>query len=185
MNHTFDDIIKFALALEWPEFPLGEVRGLELIRAQMQAESSFDPKAKSKCGACGLMQLMPATFEDIWRGRAGTGDIWLPEHNIRAGIAYDRQQYEHFPEIPEVVERVKFSLAAYNGGRGYVNKALDLARRAEGCENSSQAGRWQLWESAKTYLAVEGCVVGGKRPDYRQMWNYVDRIMALWVGNGA
>ncbi len=55
-------------------------------------------------------------------------ELYIPEKNLRAGIAYLYRQYYRFPEIPDPVERVKFALASYNGGRGYINAALSLAR---------------------------------------------------------
>lgn len=148
-----------------------------LIKAQVAVESGFRPRAVSASGALGLLQLMPATFAEL----LPQGDPLDPDDNLSAGIRYLRQQFERFPEIPEEAERLRFALAAYNGGRGYVNTALRLARKAEGIPDAATPGRWQTWESARTYLAVEGCQLGGRRPDYRQMWDYVARVMARWA----
>jgi len=79
-----------------------------------------------------------------------------------------KQQYDHFPEIPAREERLKFALASYNGGRGYINRAIALARKED--------APWQLWESVKCYLKSDECAVSGKRPDYRQIIAYVDGI---------
>lgn len=83
----------------------------ELVHAVIRAESSYRPKANSPAGACGLMQLMPATAR-----RFGAVDIWNPAQNIRGGVAYLRFLIERFDgDLPLV-------LAAYNAGEGAVAK---------------------------------------------------------------
>lgn len=92
---------------------------VELVYAVILCESGFDEKALSGAGACGLMQLMPATFEwisDIC-DLDGDADIFEPEANIRAGCAYIRYLYGRF----EATETV---LAAYNAGEGRVSAWL-------------------------------------------------------------
>ncbi|EIC22809.1 soluble lytic murein transglycosylase-like protein [Thiorhodovibrio frisius] len=82
-----------------------------LVHAVIQAESAYRPNAKSPAGACGLMQLMPATAR-----RFGVRDIWDPEQNIGGGVAYLRFLLDRFAgDIPLV-------LAAYNAGEGAVAK---------------------------------------------------------------
>ena len=165
-----DSLIGYHVARLWPE------ADWRLIKAQVAQESGFRPKIVSASGAMGLLQLMPATDRDI----DGDLDGFDIEGNLDNGIRYLRRQFERFPEITDKAERVRFALAAYNGGRAYVNRALELARQAEGLGDSRTPGRWQTWETARTYLAVEGCRVGGLRPDYRQMWDYVQRVTARW-----
>jgi len=96
--------------------------------------------------------------------------LFNPETNLKAGIAYLKQQYDRFPEIPDQQERLKFALASYNGGRGYINRAIALARKED--------APWQTWDGVKNYLAAADCTVGGKHPDHRQIVTYVDRIWA-------
>ena len=174
-ENRLDSLIDYHTARLWPE------ADWRLIKAQVGAESGFRFGARSPAGAGGLMQLLPATFAEL----LPQGDITDPDDNLDAGIRYLREQYEHFPEIPDAGERLKFALAAYNAGRGYINRALALARTSEGCERKEDGswppGRWQTWETAKTFLAVEGCRVNGKRPDYRQVWDYVERVMVRWA----
>ena len=56
----------------------------DLVRAVIQAESAFNPVAVSPKGAMGLMQLMPATAEEL--GRRATRST--PSENIRGGVTY-------------------------------------------------------------------------------------------------
>ena len=76
-----------------------------LIKAIIMAESGYNPKAISKKGAMGLMQLMPGTAEAL-----GVEDIFNPEHNINGGVLY-------FKRLVDLFEGdVKLALAAYNAG---------------------------------------------------------------------
>jgi soluble lytic murein transglycosylase-like protein len=77
----------------------------ELIQAIIMAESSYNPRAVSKRGARGLMQLMPATARAL-----GVEDSFNPEHNIHGGVRYFRQLLDRFGGD------VQMALAAYNAG---------------------------------------------------------------------
>lgn len=82
-----------------------------LIKAIIMAESSYNPKAISKRGARGLMQLMPKTAQAL-----GVGDSFDPEHNINAGVKHFRNLLNQFNGD------VRLALAAYNAGSGKVRK---------------------------------------------------------------
>jgi soluble lytic murein transglycosylase-like protein len=69
------------------------------------AESSYNPKAISKKGARGLMQLMPATAKAL-----GVEDSFNPEHNIYGGVKYFKQLLDRFDGDTSM------ALAAYNAG---------------------------------------------------------------------
>jgi len=82
-----------------------------VIRAVIKQESSFNPAAVSRCGAQGLMQLMPATARSL-----GVKDAFSPEENIMAGTCYLKQKLDEFDG------NLALALAAYNAGSGTVKK---------------------------------------------------------------
>lgn len=157
-----------------------------LIKAQVQQESSFNPVAQSPCGARGLLQLMPATGKEMGYPPE---ELWDTQKNLTAGIKYLHDQYRHFPEIIDHNERLKFSLAAYNGGRGYINTALKLSyEREHGPILKATAPRnpgiWQTWEHTKEVLKDDNCFVriNGRIfwPDYGQIIGYVKNIWRFY-----
>ncbi|MBW2600143.1 MAG: lytic transglycosylase domain-containing protein [Deltaproteobacteria bacterium] len=77
----------------------------ELIRAIIMTESSNNPRAVSRKGARGLMQLMPATAKAL-----GVENSFDPEHNIYGGVRYFRELLDRFDGDTEM------ALAAYNAG---------------------------------------------------------------------
>ncbi len=83
----------------------------ELIRAVMQAESSFDPSAVSPVGAQGLMQLMPALSASM-----GITDPFDPRQNIMGGARYLRELLDRHRG------NVELALASYNAGPTAVAK---------------------------------------------------------------
>ena len=82
-----------------------------LIKAIIMAESGHNPKAVSKRGAKGLMQLMPVTAKSL-----GVEDVFDPEHNIKAGVVYFKKLLNQFDGD------VELALAAYNAGSRKVRK---------------------------------------------------------------
>ncbi|MCF0199152.1 MAG: transglycosylase SLT domain-containing protein [Bacteroidaceae bacterium] len=96
-----------------------------LLAAQCYQESAFDPKAVSWAGAQGLMQIMPGTAAHL--GLNGTA-VWEPDANITAGAQYLKELSTTFSDIANPSERIRFTLAAYNGGAGHIRDAMALAK---------------------------------------------------------
>ncbi|WP_292669351.1 lytic transglycosylase domain-containing protein [Mesorhizobium sp.] len=82
----------------------------QLLRAVMHVESVGDVHAVSRKGAMGLMQIMPATWEELRIKHHLGDDPYQPRDNILAGAAYLREMLDRFG-------RNGF-LAAYNAGPG-------------------------------------------------------------------
>ncbi len=103
-------------------------RGLDprLVKSVIAAESEFMRRAKSPAGALGLMQVRPATAEEMGVSRT---ELFDPAANIRAGTRYLSYLFERarvryhlkgvsFVQIPEwVIQRV---IAAYNAGPRWI-----------------------------------------------------------------
>ena len=106
----------------------------ELIAAIIEAESEFNPRAVSRRGAQGLMQLMPETAATL-----GVNDPFDPRANIDGGVRHLRALMDRFDNNLPLV------LAAYNAGevavikhrgvppyretRGYVERILRRLNR--------------------------------------------------------
>jgi len=80
-----------------------------LVRAVIQVESGYEPRARSGKGAVGLMQVMPATGR-----RYGITNLYDPSANIRAGVTHLKTLLDRFP--------LALALAAYNAGEGAVER---------------------------------------------------------------
>jgi hypothetical protein len=84
---------------------------VELLKAIGKAESNFNPNAVSRCGAQGVMQLMPATAKSL-----GVTDSFDAEQNIMGGSKYISGLLKKYDGD------TKLALAAYNAGSGNVAK---------------------------------------------------------------
>jgi soluble lytic murein transglycosylase-like protein len=83
-----------------------------LVRAVIEAESNWNPKAHSHKGAGGLMQLIPTTAQ-----RYGAYDVFNPQQNVDAGTKYLKTLLERYNG------NLDLALAAYNAGEGAVDRA--------------------------------------------------------------
>jgi len=80
-----------------------------LVRAVIQVESSYEPRARSSKGAMGLMQVMPETARQF-----GVRNLYDPTANIEAGSKYLKSLLDRLP--------LNLALAAYNAGEAAVER---------------------------------------------------------------
>lgn len=119
-----------------------------LLKAQVKAESNFDPNAQSKVGARGLAQFMARTFEEWRDGSAGIQappdvDLVLldprdPEDAIRAHAAYMAWL------LKQMDGDIREALASYNWGIGNMRRLIQ-----------AQGAAWaaHLPEETQSYIA--------------------------------
>lgn len=112
----YDDIIKenaSKIGWDW-----------RFLCSQVYQESKFDPKAKSWAGAGGLIQLMPATAKEV-----GVSNSFNPEQNVSEDVKYLDRMRDKFESVEDSIQKVKFTLAAFNCGAGHVFDAMRLAEK--------------------------------------------------------
>lgn len=103
-----------------------------LVCSLVYQESRFKNTDKSWTGAGGLMQIMPATAKEL-----GVKNIDDPADNIRGGTKYLHRLYKRFAMVSDSIQRIKFTMAAYNCGFGHVRDAQRLAEKL-----GKNPGRW-------------------------------------------
>lgn len=108
------------------------IHGLDwlLLKAQVKAESNFNPAAKSRVGALGLAQFMPATWKE-WAGKSAA-DIAMLQDPLNPEAAIAAQSNYMAWLITQTAGELRYALAAYNYGIGRVKK--HLGRRYEESE---------------------------------------------------
>jgi membrane-bound lytic murein transglycosylase C len=104
----------------------------QLIMAVIHTESYFNPLAVSKCGAHGLMQIMPSQagrevslFLNGVNKAMSTQDLFTPEFNIEIGTAYlHLLKYRHFDDVKLEFKNDYVTICGYNWGPTTVRKKL-------------------------------------------------------------
>ncbi len=99
------------------------------FKSQGIAESNLNENASSPVGAKGIMQIMPATFEEIKEQNPTYIGLNVPRWNIAAGIFYDRQLYRKWRKPLPSDERLFLAFSSYNAGYGRVLKAVKRTRK--------------------------------------------------------
>lgn len=148
-----------------------------LMAAQCYQESCFDPNAKSWAGACGLMQIMPATASYLGLPMSRIHD---PEANIAAAAKYMSELQQDFSDIGDPGQRILFALASYNGGKAHVRDAMALTRKNGGNpHNWGEVSQYILKLSQPAYyhdpVVKHGYMRGSETA------GYVERIRQRWA----
>ncbi len=147
-----------------------------LLAAQCYQESTFDPRAHSWAGACGLMQIMPGTADHLGLPR---GEMYDPERNVAAAAKYIQELSGHFRDVP-ASERIYYVLASYNGGYFHIRDAMALAQK-----HGRDPHRWGdvqefiLKLSSAAYYRDPVVKHGYMRGT--ETVNYVENIRARWT----
>jgi membrane-bound lytic murein transglycosylase F len=162
-DDRYDDIFRkyskryFGVAFDWRHF-----------KAQAMAESELNPKARSRVGARGLMQLMPSTYKLIATKRTEFTSIDDPEFNIAAGILHDRDMWRAWQKQVPDDERHNFMFGSYNAGEGTILRASRTAR-----EKHLDHSRWPSIETVAPTVP---------RWRYTETLGYVKKIRRNYEG---
>ena len=144
----------FGIAFDWRWF-----------KAQGIAESSLRPAVVSHAGAQGMMQIMPSTWAEIVAAAPlRLIDPFDAADSIAAGIFYDRRLYDLWRDIPGLRQRLAFTFASYNGGRGRMLRAQAICTAS--ASPPIRAARCAEWQSVSAHAPGE-------------TRRYVERIMSL------
>jgi hypothetical protein len=93
-----------------------------LVLAMIHVESSFDPRAVSRAGAIGLMQVrLPTLRDELNRPRARRADAFDPLTNVQGGVRYLRRLLDSFGGMD-------LALMAYNAGPARLRQLLARGR---------------------------------------------------------
>lgn len=120
------DIGRFFFPIPYRQMIFREAAGAGLdsclVAAIVKTESNYNPGAVSVKGARGLMQIMPETGKWVAGNKGLQGFdpdlLFNPEYNVKIGVWYVSELYREYHGDTILV------LAAYNAGRGNVNKWL-------------------------------------------------------------
>jgi membrane-bound lytic murein transglycosylase F len=141
-------------------------------------ESRFDSTAVSNAGACGVMQVMPATL----RGMGVPDSLHLETHsNIMAATTLLSNLDHLYRRIPDFEERSNFILASYNAGSGHIGDAMNLAQkygrpRYVWHENVDS---FLILKSQPEYYTDSVCL-NGSFNDWRQTLSFVKKVKRNW-----
>lgn len=138
--------------------------------AQIHQESTWKTNARSPVGAVGLAQFMPATSQwiaGIYPAELGANQPYNPSWAIRALVQYNHWNWQRIPVTASDCDRMAFTLSAYNGGLGWVQRDRKLAEQ-RGLDSSRYWGQ------------VESVNAGRTPANFRENRGYPDRIIHRW-----
>lgn len=143
---------------------------VSLFAAQIHQESRWQFNAKSPVGAQGLAQFMPATADWIsgaYPKTLGNNEPYNASWSLRALVQYDYWIYQHINQTASDCDRWGFTLSAYNGGLGWVNRDRQRAKRE--------------YQDATHYWGVVENINGGrKNVNFKENRDYPIRIIYRW-----
>ncbi|MBR3611769.1 MAG: transglycosylase SLT domain-containing protein [Bacteroidaceae bacterium] len=150
----------------------------KLVAAIAFTESRFDSTATSEVGACGVMQVMPATL----RGMGVPDSLHMDTRtNIMAAAGLLDYLDHLYRRIRNFDERANFILASYNAGAGHIGDAMNLAEKY---------GRPRyVWnENVDSFLILKGepefytdsVCRNGSFSDWRQTLSFVKKVKRNW-----
>lgn len=141
-------------------------------------ESRFDSTAVSEVGACGVMQVMPATL----RGMGVPDSLHMETHNNIMAAAGLLNSLDHlYRRIPDFEERSNFILASYNAGAGHIGDAMNLAQK-------HGRPRYVWHENVDSFLILksrpeyytDSVCRNGSFNDWRQTLSFVKKVKRAW-----
>ncbi|RLM31227.1 transglycosylase SLT domain-containing protein [Brenneria salicis] len=138
--------------------------------AQIHQESTWKTNARSPVGAVGLAQFMPATSKwiaGIYPTELGANQPYNPAWAMRALVRYNLWHWQRVSATASDCDRMAFTLSAYNGGLGWVQRDRKLAATG-GLDNS------RYWDQ------VERVNAGRSAANFRENRGYPDRIIHRW-----
>jgi soluble lytic murein transglycosylase-like protein len=139
----------------------------QLVNAIIKVESEYDPKAVSRKGAMGLMQLIPETAQ-----RFGVENPFNPKENIEGGVSYLRHLLDHFGGD------LSLSLAAYNAGQGAVQRFGGIPSFAETQDYVRKVT--SIYQSGPP---LSGTNASGNKPQASPIIRYVDERGVVHYSN--
>ena len=139
-----------------------------LVRAVIETESNWNPKAYSRKGAGGLMQLIPTTAQ-----RYGAYDLFNPQQNIDAGVKHLKWLLERYNG------NLDLALAAYNAGEGAVDRAHGIPAYRE-TRNYVQ----RVQDAAPVGHVNSALIIGGDRLPRRPGPHALGRVFVVLLIHG-
>lgn len=136
---------------------------VSVLAAQIHTESGWNNEARSPVGAQGLAQFMPSTARWLPSVAPETGkpEPFNPGWSLRALCTYDKWLWERNSGANDY-ERMAFTLSAYNGGQGWVNRDKKLAR-----QRGLDATRW--FEAVATVNAGRSAAAWKENRNYPRL----------------
>lgn len=154
----YDSHIQYAVDRFWTDFPYPWA-----WKAQLYAESRFNPKAVSPVGAKGLAQFMPGTWAQVTRD-LGWGQVspFSEKHSIMAGAYYMAKLRRNWHAKRTVWDRQWLAQASYNAGLGNILAA-----------QTACGGRSKYDEIIRCLPKITG-------ENSRETITYIERIAKFW-----